>query len=337
MEFIKRGQPQFKANLHCHSTLSDGKLTPDQLVEAYRRQGYSILAITDHEAPYDHSGFSGADFLLLTGYEAHIRPEPVGAVNAFGPEIHMNLIAKKPHNTAFIAFDPDFCRHMPPEIAASREKLGNLGPRQYMPGYIRAFIALAQEGGYLVTYNHPCWSMEDPSDVASYDGFFSIEVFNTSSAVSNSLEYNMALYDTLLRKGRRIYCHGVDDNHNRSPLGTPQSDSFGSWTMILAEELTYPAVIRALEKGQFYASTGPRIEVLGFDGARVHLEFSPSRKAIMHMSPKRTQVVCSDRGDPICAAEFLIPDYAPYVYFTIEDSRGNRAHVRAFTREELGS
>jgi DNA-binding GntR family transcriptional regulator len=30
---IKKSAPQYKANLHCHSTLSDGKLTPEQLKE----------------------------------------------------------------------------------------------------------------------------------------------------------------------------------------------------------------------------------------------------------------------------------------------------------------
>ena len=49
MDFISPGARQYKANLHCHSNLSDGRLTPEELVRAYREQGYSILAITDHE------------------------------------------------------------------------------------------------------------------------------------------------------------------------------------------------------------------------------------------------------------------------------------------------
>ena len=42
---------QYKANLHCHSTLSDGHLTPEQLKKLYKDNGYSILSITDHERP----------------------------------------------------------------------------------------------------------------------------------------------------------------------------------------------------------------------------------------------------------------------------------------------
>jgi len=30
----------YKANLHCHSTLSDGNLTPEQLKKAYMDKGY---------------------------------------------------------------------------------------------------------------------------------------------------------------------------------------------------------------------------------------------------------------------------------------------------------
>ena len=36
----------YKANLHTHSTISDGKLTPQELKEAYKSKGYSILSIT---------------------------------------------------------------------------------------------------------------------------------------------------------------------------------------------------------------------------------------------------------------------------------------------------
>ena len=46
-------------NLHSHSNLSDGRLTPEELIRAYREAGYSILAITDHEASYDHTAASG--------------------------------------------------------------------------------------------------------------------------------------------------------------------------------------------------------------------------------------------------------------------------------------
>lgn len=98
-------------------------------------------------------------------------------------------------------------------------------------------------------------------------GCFSLEVFNTGSEKISGYECNMALYDKFLRRGKFLYVHGADDNHNKAPFGDLMCDSFGSWTQILAEELTYPAVIRALEEGRFYATTGPEITELTFDGS----------------------------------------------------------------------
>lgn len=39
----------YKANLHCHSTVSDGELTVEEIKKIYTEQGYSIVAYTDHE------------------------------------------------------------------------------------------------------------------------------------------------------------------------------------------------------------------------------------------------------------------------------------------------
>ena len=50
----------YRANLHCHSTLSDGKLTPEELKEIYKSAGYSVLAYSDHNVLIDHSDLNEA-------------------------------------------------------------------------------------------------------------------------------------------------------------------------------------------------------------------------------------------------------------------------------------
>lgn len=333
MKYIEREKKVFKANLHCHTVLSDGELTPEQAVEAYKKQGYSILAITDHEATYDHSLLSTKDFLLLTGYEAHIRTSV--ECDRFNPEIHINLLAKEPHNTTLVAYDPYFGEWMPKEIADTRKKAGNIGPRKYDRQYINQFIQEAKNAGYLVTYNHPCWSMEAEEDILSYEGIFSLEVFNTGSMLVNGYEHNMALYDKFLRCGKMIYCHGADDNHNRRPFDDIGCDSFGAWTMILAKELTYEAVIEALEKGDFYASTGPEIYELTMEGGHVHLECSPARKIMMHMSPKKTIAVYNPNGSSVTVADFEVPEGIKYIYFSVITEQGKSAYTRGFLPEEF--
>ena len=43
--------------LHCHTTWSDGDLTPDELVDLYGTAGFDVLCVTDHVVgPNDPGG-----------------------------------------------------------------------------------------------------------------------------------------------------------------------------------------------------------------------------------------------------------------------------------------
>ena len=59
----------YKANMHCHTTCSDGRLTPAEIKEHYKAHGYSVVAYTDHEVMVDHSDLNDGEFLAITGYE----------------------------------------------------------------------------------------------------------------------------------------------------------------------------------------------------------------------------------------------------------------------------
>ncbi len=337
--YIAKSQPQYKANLHCHSTISDGKLTPAELKAAYKDAGYSILAITDHEVPHDHSAMTEADFLMLTGYEAYIRPSATGKYNPFKPEVHINLFARDPHNVGFVNFSDPYCKYV--SDPAAKEAFVKVGadpalPRAYTVDYINEFVQAAKDNGYLAAYNHATWSLEYEEMILNYDGFFSMEISNYSSWIMNRMEYNGALYDKLLRQGKRLFVHSADDNHNGAPFGSPRCDSFGGYAMVLAKELTYPAVIEALEKGDFYSSMGPTITELTFDGSHVHIETSPAQQITMFIGGKKTYFEAGTKDAPVTAADFEISEKAPYVRFSVYDFDGHFADTRAFFRDELG-
>ena len=92
--YLEQGKKTYKANLHCHSTLSDGKYTPQELKEHYKGQGYSILSITDHRVLNDHSDLNDEDFLLLTGFEQDFNEDREGSY-ALKKVSHINLIATR--------------------------------------------------------------------------------------------------------------------------------------------------------------------------------------------------------------------------------------------------
>ena len=62
-------------DLHTHSTLSDGRLTPEELIQAAREQEIGVLSLTDHNAVSDISDLRQAnpDVHLIQGVEASSR------------------------------------------------------------------------------------------------------------------------------------------------------------------------------------------------------------------------------------------------------------------------
>jgi predicted metal-dependent phosphoesterase TrpH len=63
----------YKTALHCHTNISDGLPSPEEMKEIYKSKGYQVLSITDHNILVDHSALNEEDFLLLTGAEYNIN------------------------------------------------------------------------------------------------------------------------------------------------------------------------------------------------------------------------------------------------------------------------
>lgn len=333
---ISPNQKQYKANLHSHTTLSDGKKTPEELKEMYKRKGYSILAITDHEAPKNHSYLNDKDFIAITGYENYIRQTENGKSNIYLSEIHLNLFARQPENETMICYNPRYCKYLSKEEQRSLRKAGSERPREYSREYINEFIQTAKENGYLVSYNHPYWSMESEADILAYEGYFSMEMCNYASHVTNRLEYNAALYDKMLLAGKRVFCHGSDDNHNDFSETHPMSDSFGAFTMIMPEEFTYEGIISAMERGEMYASMGPVFKEVSVDGDMIHIECSEVSEIHVYFGSKQPNSARAVEGQVLTEADIPIDSNAKYVRVSIFDKEGRAADTRGFFREEIG-
>jgi predicted metal-dependent phosphoesterase TrpH len=86
----------FRADLHCHSTCSDGNLTPIELIALAQKLGLQGLAITDHDTVEAYaitaSTAQAADIKLLTGVE-------FSTVHA-GQTVHILAYAYAPESAA---------------------------------------------------------------------------------------------------------------------------------------------------------------------------------------------------------------------------------------------
>ena len=70
--FLENGQ-FYKGNIHCHTTCSDGKLSPDSIVKAYQDKGYDFLAITDHNVFSHYTCYDTDRFVMIQGVEGNLR------------------------------------------------------------------------------------------------------------------------------------------------------------------------------------------------------------------------------------------------------------------------
>ncbi len=337
---------QYKANLHAHSTESDGKLSVNDLMVKYKAEGYSVLAVTDHETPLRHSNLSTDDFLMLDGYEAYIRPSKKCIFNRFKPEIHLNLIAKSSYNDdedigaeylPYLGYNFFYTKYYDRKIAKKLDVARKLKKRRFTIHYMNNFIECAHEAGYFVFLNHPYWSMMEQKDLFELNGIDSVEIFNYSSMIVNDDEGDVKFYDSLLRHDKRSYlikkderkpfCHGSDDNHNGN---REMDDSFGAFTYILADSLNYASISNAIGKGDYYASTGPRIKRIEINGNNAHIWADDCKSIIMHVTPKFSCRKYSTDDEPINEADFKIPGSCKFVYFSIRDKEGKTAVTRYY-------
>jgi predicted metal-dependent phosphoesterase TrpH len=72
-QLLAKGRHAGRADLHLHTTFSDGAYTPAQVVELARRSGLSALAVTDHDTlgavPVARAAAAGSGVEVIAGVE----------------------------------------------------------------------------------------------------------------------------------------------------------------------------------------------------------------------------------------------------------------------------
>lgn len=301
----------YKANLHCHSNFSDGQLSVDDIKKAYKEQGYSVVAFTDHDIFIPHPELDDEDFLALHGFEVEINENKEGAGWDEIKCCHICAIAldkdtvMQPcwHRTQYLFGNAPSHRN---EVKYDENEPDFV--REYTGERLSEMMETFRKKGFFVTYNHPAWSMEDYSNYMGYNGMHAMEMVNFGCVAAGYPDINQAQYDDMLRGGKRIYCIAADDNH-----GT--YDRFGGYTMIKAEKLEYSAVTKALSEGNFYCSEkGPAIKSLYVEDGKVTIETENAREIYIVRGVRRA----GKKYDESCSLTNATFDIKPNdVYFRL--------------------
>lgn len=321
----------YKANLHCHSTNSDGRMPVERLKEEFKKRGYQIVAFTDHEHLIDNSYLDDEDFLTITSCEVAIKEFPdQSTMKNYGMRVcHLNFYALDQHNTVTPCYNSVYDHFKNPNIEPLIKFEGEY-ERVYSADGINDMIKTAKEKGFIVAYNHPFWSLENARQYLGYEGLFAVEVYNHANAVGGGNDYCINVLDDFLRDGKRIFCTMCDDCHEIRGTEGADSDMFGGFIMINADKLDYDTIMRELQNGNFYASQGPEIYSLVRDGDMVRVKTSPAARISLSTAGRRTKAVNAGPNETVCEAKFSVRPDDGYFRITVMDKSGKYAHTQAY-------
>jgi hypothetical protein len=298
------GQPSgasprwFKGNTHTHTINSDGDSTPDEVVRWYREHGYHFLVLTDHNYLTDVAGVNAVhgardQFVVLPGEEVTSR--------AGDKPIHVNGLAVEtlvqPHNS-------------PSVLDVLQRNVDGIRQARGVPHI-----------------NHPNygWAI-GTDDLRQLERTRLFEIFNGHPQVNNlggggapGLEQ---MWDVVLTSGRMLYGIAVDDAHYFKRPGDMSVPGPGrGWVFVRADRLEPRLLLDALERGDFYASTG--VELTSYEASRVAITIAIKADA---WSKYRVQFI--GRGGRLLDEQ--VTPTARYAF------RGDEGYVRARITESNG-
>lgn len=288
----------YKGNLHTHTINSDGDSSPDAVARWYKEHRYHFLALTDHNYLTDPQGLNsifGASerFLLITGEEV-----TTGFRNA---PVHVNAF----------------------RLSETIQPASGGSVQETLQANVDRILA----SGSIPSLNHPFyrWAIE-PEVFRNIERLGLFEVFNGIHDTND--EWGLEeMWDSALTAGREIYGIAVDDAHEFKSFGPERSNPGRGWIEVRASELTQVAILDAVERGNFYSSTGIRLAELNRGEGAVDFRIEPSgdEKYLTRFIGQGGKEL--ERVVGIKAAYQLKPGDG-YVRASIQDSAGRRAWVQ---------
>ena len=278
--------PQWKGNLHCHSTESDGRCIPREIAALYQQAGYDFLAITDHRKVIDTNGLSDG-LLMLSGveldYVVHRRHRQ--AVHIVGIGVGQDLMAMD----------------------------GIMDHPQ------RGIDCIRASGGQAI-FAHPAWSLNDPETVEELTGIAAVEVYNHMSddPWNGRRGDSTAILDLCCAHGHCLPYVAGDDAHRYD------QDQCHSALMIQSAALDREQVLSALAQGRVYATQGPRIHALWVEDGVCTVQCSAASQIIFNSNSfySRERVV-AQRG--VTQASYTVRPGETFIRVEITDGWGRRA------------
>lgn len=282
----------WRGNLHTHSTLSDGMLTPQEVCTLYQQAGYDFLSLTDHFMEHygypltDTSPYRTAEFTTILGAELHTGFTELG-------HLWHILAVGLPSN-----FAPNLPNETGPQIAKR-----------------------ALDAGSFVAAAHPAWYGLTEGDIRSLGDIHAVEVFNATSIDHNDRPDGWYILDLLLMRGCRYTACATDDAH----FTDRRHDALRGWVQVKSEVLEPSALLEALKAGAYYSSTGPQLfDIDLLPGDKIRIRCTPADRIFVTGYAAQSVHI---HGNGLTDVELSLKTVqnSPYLRITVRDSKGGRA------------
>ena len=336
-----RAKRWYKGNTHTHTLNTDGDSAPDDVVRYYREHKYHFLVLSDHDivtsvdalngifalgerSASDRPGVPLNPFLLIPGEELTDSWSPRGGATA-----GRDLERKEIHLTAL-----NVKKAVAPQKGASVAET------------IQRDVDAIRAAGGVPIVNHPnfVWSVT-AGDLRPLRNARLFELFNghrqTHFLGGGGAPGVEALWDELLSAGTLLYGVAADDSHFFKGSEGPAAMSAPGrgWVMVRAERLDAEAILQALERGDFYATTGVELAEYSANEKGISLRvvpFSRSRYQVQFIGKggrvlKEVGVQPSLDASPAGGA--LVPKAETASY----EFQGDEGYVRARVIESNGA
>ncbi len=288
----------YKGNTHTHTLNSDGDSTPEEVVRWYREHGYQFLVLTDHN--------------FLTS---------VDALNALHGADERFLVIKGEEVTDKFADKPLHLNGLDvSELVMPQKGTSVVDTLQRNVNAIRKVQGIPH-------INHPNfgWAVT-AEELRQVENNKLFEIFNGHPHVNNQggggIAGLEAAWDHILTSGQMLYGIAVDDAHVfKQPWDRNAARPGQGWVVVRSERLHPRAILEAMERGDFYASTGVELSELRTNEQEIAITIKedPTAKYRIQFIGKGGKLLKEEMTSP---ARYQIRGGEGYVRGKVLDSNG---------------
>ena len=365
------GKQWYRGNLHTHSLWSDGDDYLEMIGVWYRDRDYDFLCFTDHntlatsrdrwvDISKKPTGKDAYEKLKKRFSDGWVEERTTDGKTEVRLKTYEEVVSKIAIPDEFLLIQgeevTDRFGRLPVHLCATNIKelippLHGESVAATIDNNVNALIAQRERTGQpmFIHLNHPNFGYGvTAEDLMRVRGEKFFEVYNGHPGVNNSGDPQHAsterIWDIILTKrlaefGMSVmYGLATDDGHNYHEIPSRKSEPGRGWVMVLAENLKAGTLVEAMERGDFYSSSGvnlakvissPKgldVEVLEEKGVTYRIDFVGTRAGY----DPESKPVLDAKGEEVNATRL----YSADIGRTFKTVNGTKASYQ-FSGDEL--